>query len=134
MRIFQILIALIFCIIAAGFVFKSAIPYDLRWPLLGILIGISVLILKKMAGLKIFYFENSGFVFTIKYYHPAKKGIIFPLIEYPVDTVRTFKIERSFFTNTIIIDVSSKEKSRQIRIKVADINDGDYYKMANSLK
>ncbi len=134
MRVWQFLLVFNCCLAVCGFVLQSLIPVELRWPLLGMFLVISILIIKKITSLKVFQFENSGFIFSIKYYHPSKKGIVFPLVEYPVHKLRSFKIERSVFADIIVIDVDLKEKEMPFRIKirVSDINDRDYRKMVNS--
>jgi hypothetical protein len=134
MRILQLLLGFICCLTIGGYILRSFIPIEFRWPLLGVSLVISLLILRKLMNLKVFHFENSGFIFSIKYYHPSKKKIVFPLIEYPVNKLRSLKIERSVFADVIVIDVDLKEKEMpfRIKIKVSDISDRDYRKMVNS--
>ncbi|MFP7654273.1 hypothetical protein [Chryseobacterium proteolyticum] len=134
MRILQFLLAMNCCLALAGSVLKSFIPLELRWTLVGVFFVVSLIILKKITNLKVFQFENSGFIFSIKYYHPSKKGIVFPLVEYPVNKLRSLKMERSMFADIIVIEVDLKEKEMpfKIKIKVSDISDSDYRKMVNS--
>jgi len=107
---------------------------ELRWLLLGFFIIVAIVNAIKIARLKVFHFENDGVVFMIKYYHPAKKGVIFPLIKYPVSDIRTLKIERTLYSNVIILDVNLEKKGRplHIKMKVSDISYRAYRNIINS--
>lgn len=134
MNILLIFLVLIICFLSAGFILKSIIIDDIRITLLWSSCIMIFWIVVKIINLKVFYFENSGLVFCIKYYHPLKKGIILPLIEYPVSRLRKFNIDRSLFLNTLIIDIETKckEAPLQVKIKISYINDIEYKKMLTS--
>ncbi|WP_230036068.1 hypothetical protein [Chryseobacterium sp. Bi04] len=134
MKILQFLFAFNCGLVLVGYTLKSFILVSLRWPWAILFFVISILILRKIVNLRIFQFENSGLVFSIKSYHPLKKGIVSPLVEYPVDYLRSLKIERSVFVDVIVIDIDLKEKETpfRIKIKVSDISDNDYRRMVNS--
>lgn len=134
MKIFQGLLILSCNLAVAAYILTPNIYEYLRWPGITFFIVIGLVCIVKITRLKVFHFENSGVIFTIKYYHPSKKGLIFPAVEYPVDKMRTLKIERSLFSDFIIMDVYLKEKEKLFRIKmrVNGISDSNYRKIANS--
>lgn len=132
-----IILALIFCSIVIGFALKSTINYNLRVPLLILMIILTVAIFNSIKNLRVFQFENIGSTFSIKYYHPFKGGIISPYIEFPISNITRFKIEEYFFKSDVLkIDILIKEKKKTIKIKlkISHLNNSDYRKMENSLE
>ncbi len=93
-----------------------------------------IILVNQIINLRVFYFENTGAVFSIKYYHPLKKGIIKPIVEYPNYLLRAFKIEQSFFADIMIIEILTKQKVniKIIKIKVSNMSKKDQTKIINS--
>lgn len=132
--LFTILI-LLFCITAVGFVFKSLIKYNLRWPLLILMLILKTSIFTWIKNLKVFQFENIGSTFTIKYYHPLKTGIIFPYIEFPIKNINRYTIEKRLLEpNLLKMYIMVKEKPIHFNLKVSHLSNHSYEKIENSLK
>ncbi|MEG1665420.1 MAG: hypothetical protein RR305_00535 [Chryseobacterium sp.] len=96
-----------------------------------------ILIFKSIRSLKVFQFENTGSTFTIKYYHPLNKRIIFPYIELPISSIERFKVEKKILKPDLLkINILIKEKNKivRFRLKVSGLNDESYSKMENSLQ
>lgn len=131
------LILLIFCTIVVGFVFKILIKYYVRWPLLFAMMSLIIVILNWIRGLRIFQFENIGSTFTIKYYHPLNKGVIFPYLEFPIKNVTSFKIEKRILKPDLMkfeILVTKKNKIVRFKLRVLGLNKSAYTKIESSLK
>jgi len=130
-------ILLIFCTILIGFVFKDLIKYYLRWPVLLAMISFIIIMFNWIRELRVFQFENIGSTFTIKYYHPLNKGIIFPYVEFPIKNVTRFKIEKRILKPDLMkfdILVNEKNKIVRFRLRVVGLNTNAYFKIENSLK
>ncbi len=130
-------ILLIFFAILIGFVLKDLIKYYLRWPLLLVMMSLIIIIFNWIRGLRVFQFENIGSTFTIKYYHPLNRGIIFPYVEFPVKNVTRFKIEKRILKPDLMkFDILVNEKNKIVRFKlrVLSLNTIAYTKIENSLK
>ncbi|AZB29768.1 hypothetical protein EB354_11180 [Chryseobacterium balustinum] len=130
-------ILLIFCTILIGFVFKDLIKYYLRWPVLLAMISFIIIMFNWIRELRVFQFENIGSTFTIKYYHPLNKGIIFPYVEFPIKNVTRFKIEKRILKPDLMkfdILVNEKNKIVRFRLRVVGLNRNAYFKIENSLK
>jgi len=130
-------ILLIFCTILIGFVFKDLIKYYLRWPVLLAMISFIIIMFNWIRELRVFQFENIGSTFTIKYYHPLNKGIIFPYVEFPIKNVTRFKIEkRNLQPDLMKFDILVNEKNKivRFRLRVVGLNTNAYFKIENSLK
>lgn len=130
-------ILLIFFAILIGFVLKDLIKYYLRWPLLLVTMSLIIIIFNWIRGLRVFQFENIGSTFTIKYYHPLNRGIIFPYVEFPVKNVTKFKIEKRILNPDLMkFDILVNEKNKIVRFKlrVLGLNTIAYTKIENSLK
>ncbi|SUX46016.1 Uncharacterised protein [Chryseobacterium indoltheticum] len=130
-------ILLIFCTILIGFVFKDLIKYYLRWPVLLAIISFIIIMFNWIRELRVFQFENIGSTFTIKYYHPLNKGIIFPYVEFPIKNVTRFKIEKRILKPDLMkfdILVNEKNKIVRFRLRVVGLNTNAYFKIENSLK
>ncbi|WP_157676784.1 hypothetical protein [Chryseobacterium sp. T16E-39] len=121
-------------LVIAGYILESFIGEDIEWALLTVSTVLFGLILTNIIRLRVFHFENTGAVFSIKYYHPIKRGVIFPHIDYPVNRLRAFKIEESLMAKKIVIEVNSQQKETPLRIKVkaSNISDKDYHRMIKS--
>lgn len=134
MRILILLLVIDILLVIAGFILKSFIEKSIEWVLLSASVLLFLWILSSIIRLRVFHFENTGAVFSIKYYHPIKKGIVFPFVDYPVNRLRTFKIEESLMAKKILIEVNSQQKEDPIRIKVkaSNISDKDYHRMIKS--
>ena len=134
MRILITLLIVDIFLIVTGFILESFINENIEWPLLGLSIVFFLLILTNIMRLRVFHFENTGAVFSIKYYHPIKKGIIFPHVDYPVTRLRAFKIEKSLLAKMVVIEVNTQQKEYPLRIKVkaSNISDKDYLRMMKS--
>lgn len=112
-------ILLIFFAILIGFVLKDLIKYYLRWPLLLAMMSLIIIIFNWIRGLRVFQFENIGSTFTIKYYHPLNRGIIFPYVEFPVKNVTRFKIEKRILKPDLMkFDILVNEKNKIVRFKL----------------
>ncbi|MBT2621936.1 hypothetical protein [Chryseobacterium sp. ISL-6] len=118
-----------------GYVLKSLINEELRWPLVFLSFLLTLFIIYRLMKLRVFYFENNGVIFSIKYHHPLKKSIIYPVVEYPVNRLRTFKRVQLLFSDMFIIEVGSNEKDspKRIKIKVSGLSSRDYLDIINSL-
>ncbi|QQQ29092.1 hypothetical protein JJL46_03525 [Chryseobacterium indoltheticum] len=130
-------ILLIFFAILIGFVLKDLIKYYLRWPLLLVTMSLIIIIFNWIRGLRVFQFENIGSTFTIKYYHPLNRGIIFPYVEFPIKNVTKFKIEKRILNPDLMkFDILVNEKNKIVRFKlrVLGLNTIAYTKIENSLK
>lgn len=130
-------ILLIFCTILIGFVFKDLIKYYLRWPVLLAMISFIIIMFNWIRELRVFQFENIGSTFTIKYYHPLNKGIIFPYVEFPIKNVTRFKIEKRILKPDLMkfdILVNEKNKIVRFRLRAVGLNTNAYFKIENSLK
>lgn len=130
-------ILLIFCTILIGFVLKDWIKYYLRWPLLLAMMSLIIIISNWIRGLRIFQFENIGSTFTIKYYHPLNRGIIFPYLEFPIKNVTRFKLEKRLLKPDLMkfdILVSEKNKIVRFKLRVLSLNTMAYTKIESSLK
>ena len=130
-------ILLIFFAILIGFVLKDLIKYYLRWPLLLVMMSLIIIIFNWIRGLRVFQFENIGSTFTIKYYHPLNRGIIFPYVEFPIKNVTRFKIEKRILKPDLMkFDILVNEKNKIVRFKlrVLCLNTIAYTKIENSLK
>ncbi|SUX48709.1 hypothetical protein [Chryseobacterium indoltheticum] len=136
MNFLVVILGLIFCVTVIGFVLKSLIIYNLRVPLL-ILIGILIIIIfNSLKNLRIFQFENVGSTFSIKHYHPLKRGIISPYVEFPITNITRFKIEEKFLKSDLLkIDILVKKNSSiiKIKLKISNLKSNDYRKMENSI-
>lgn len=134
MRILMILLVIDVFLVIAGFILESFIQENIEWPLLAISAVFFLLILNSIIRLRVFHFENTGAVFSIKYYHPIKKGIIFPQVDYPVTRLKALKLERSLLAKNVVIEVSTQQKENPLRIKVkaSNISDKDYHRMMKS--
>ncbi|WP_435524187.1 hypothetical protein [Chryseobacterium indoltheticum] len=120
-----------------GFVLKNLIVYYLRWPLFMAMIIVVILIFYQIKRLKVFQFENTGSTFTIKYYHPLNKRIIFPYVEFPISSITGFKIEKKLIRQDILkIEILLREKRRVVcfKFKVSGLSDESYAKIQNSLQ
>lgn len=112
-------IILIFCTIFVGVVLKDLIKYYLRWPLLIVMLSSIIVIFNWIRGLRVFQFENIGSTFTIKYYHPLNRGVIFPYVEFPIRNVTRFKIEKRILKPDLMkFDILVNEKNRIVRFKL----------------
>lgn len=130
-------ILLIFCTILIGFVLKDLIKYYLRWPLLLAMMSLIIVIFNWIRGLKVFQFENIGSTFTIKYYHPLNRGIIFPYVEFPIKNVTRFKIEKKILKPDLMkFDILVNEKNKIVLFKfsVLSLNTIAYIEIEKSLK
>lgn len=128
---------LIFSTIVLGFILSHLITNYLRWPLFVMMILLIILIFKSIRNLKVFQFENTGSTFTIKYYHPLNKKIIFPHIELPISSIERFKIEKRILKPDLLkINILIKEKNKIVgfRLKVSGLSDTCYSKIENSLQ
>lgn len=136
MNIFLGILILDIFLIITGFILKFFIDENFRWPLFFFSLALGVIIIIRLINLRIFQFENSGAIFSIKRYHPLKKGIVFPMVEYPVNMLRTLKRDRFLFSDFIIIEVHSKKKDKLIRfnIKVSSFGEREYRRMKNSFQ
>lgn len=134
MRILIALLIIDVSLVVAGYILKSFIEEDIEWLLLSVSVILFSLILTSIMRLRVFHFENTGAVFSIKYYHPIKRGIVFPCIDYPVNRLRAFKMKRSLLAKIVIIEVNSQQKENPLRIKVkaSNISDKDYHRMIKS--
>ncbi|MBK1897333.1 hypothetical protein [Chryseobacterium paridis] len=134
MRILMALLVIDVLLVIAGCILKSYIHENIEWPLLSISIIIFLLILNNIIRLRVFHFENTGAVFSIKSYHPIKTGVVRPHIDYPVNRLRALKMKRSMMAKIVIIEVNSQQKETPLRIKVkaSSISDKDYVRMINS--
>lgn len=134
MRILLALLILNIFFIIAGYVLRSLIHEDIQLPLLGLGLVFLVLIISRIIRLRVFHFENTGAVFSIKSYHPVKRGIIFPSVDYPVNRLRAFKIEKSLMAKNIVVEVNTQQKENPLRVKLSasSITDKDYMRMINS--
>lgn len=134
MRILLMLFILNVFLMITGYVLRSFIPEDLRWPVLGVSAIFLILIVSRIVRLRVFHFENTGAVFSIKSYHPVKRGIIFPSVDYPVNRLRAFKIEKSLMAKNIVVEVNTQQKENPLRVKLnaSSITDKDYMRMINS--
>ncbi|MEY8760016.1 hypothetical protein [Chryseobacterium tongliaoense] len=136
MNIFLGILILDIFLTVAGFILKSFIDESFRWPLFFFSLALGLFIIIQLINLRIFHFENSGAIFSIKRYHPLKSNVAFPVVEYPVNMLRTLKKERFLFSDFIIIEVHSKKKNKLIRfsIKVSSFSERDYRRMRNSFQ
>lgn len=137
MNFLFILLILVFSKIILSFILNHLITYYLRWPLFLMMILFIILIFKSIRSLKVFQFENTGSTFTIKYYHPLNKRIIFPYIELPISSIERFKVEKKILKPDLLkINILIKEKNKivRFRLKVSGLNDESYSKMENSLQ
>ncbi|WP_261512751.1 hypothetical protein [Chryseobacterium paludis] len=134
MRLLLTLLILNIFLMIAGYVLRSLIHEDLQLPLLGASLVFLLLIISRIIRLRVFHFENTGAVFSIKSYHPVKRGIIFPSVDYPVNRLRAFKIEKSLMAKNIVVEVNTQQKENPLRVKLkaSNITDKDYMRMINS--
>lgn len=136
MNLLLTILALISCATIVAFILKSLITYNFRVLLL-ILMMISIIVtFNLIKNLRIFQFENTGSTITIKYYHPLKRGIIFPYLEYPISNITRFKIEENFLKSDLLkIDILVKENNRiiKIKLKISSLKNYDYRQMKDSL-
>jgi len=134
MRILMALLIIDVFLAIGSYILKSFIEESILWTILSASLVVFVLTLTSIIRLRVFHFENTGAVFSIKYYHPLKKGVIFPSVDYPVNRLRAFKIEESLMAKKIVIEVNSQQKESPVRIKVkaSNISDKDYHRMIKS--
>lgn len=60
-------------------------------------------------------FENSGYVLTVKKRHPfASKGIVFPILEFPLDLLKECDIKKQSLL--LIVENSQRSKTHQFKI------------------
>jgi len=60
-------------------------------------------------------FENSGYVLTVKKRHPfASKGIVFPILEFPLDLLKECDIKKHSLL--LIVENSQGSKTHQFKI------------------
>lgn len=120
-----------------GFILKHLIIHYLRWPFFMTMILLIILIFYQIRSLKVFQFENTGSIFTIKYYHPLNKRVIFPYVEFPISSISRFKIEKKLLRQDILkIDILLREKRKVVgfKFKVSGLTDESYAKIQNSLQ
>ena len=132
-----VFLILIVGIAITGFILKNLIIHYLRWPFFIVMVLLIILIFYQIRRLKIFQFENTGSTFTIKYYHPLNKRIIFPYVEFPISSITGFKIEKKLIKQDILkIDILLREKRKVVgfKFKVSGLNDESYTKIQNSLQ
>lgn len=135
MNFLFLLIFIIFCTTVVGIIIKSLIKYSYRLPLFILMIILTVIIFKWIKSLRVFEFENIGSTFTIKYYHPLKRGIIFPYLEFPIENVTHFQMEeKRIKSNVLKINILLKEKDKILRfkLKVSNLSKNSYKKMKKS--
>lgn len=135
MRILQLVFILISCLLVCCYIFRFLMKKELILMAAFILVMINMIIIKKIFNLKIFEFENTGAVFSIKAYHPFNKKIISPILEYPVDRLLNIRIRRLFFTDLVIVDIDTDHKGPHLRfkIKTSNISTHFYNKMLTSI-
>lgn len=135
MKTLFILLVLNCLFTCSGIILKSLIKTELRWPLFCLSILITFIILKAMFNIRVLQFENIGATFSIKSYHPLKKGIIFPVLEFPVASVQSLTRENSLMSDSILITVMNhNNKKNRFKIKVTHLSDTDFKKIRGSLK
>lgn len=130
-------ILLLVCATLVGFVLKNLINSYLRWPLLIAIMSFIIVLFNWIRKLRVFQFENIESTFTIKYYHPLKKGIIFPYVEFPIKNVTRFKIEKRILKPDLIkfdIFINEKNKTVRFKLRVTCLKQSSYAKIENSLK
>ncbi|MCA6067787.1 hypothetical protein JI747_011400 [Chryseobacterium sp. RG1] len=114
---------------------KSTIIGGLRWPLLFFSSVISFLFLQGILNLKILQLENTGAIFSVKRYHPLKKGVVFPVAEFPVYSVRLLERQKSILEDNIIITViTDNNVKKQLKIPVRCLHDDDFKKIKISIE
>ena len=137
MNFLLLILALIFFSTVVGFVLKSVIKYNLRLPLLVLGIILIITILNWIRNLRIFQFEIIGSTVSIKYYHPFKRGVIFPYLEFPITDMIRFRIEKTNLKSDLLkIDLLIEEKTRivKIKLKISNLGHNAYQEMENSLR
>jgi len=110
--------------------------YDI-WFLLIVGLILTGMIFKWIKSLRVFHFENIGSTFSIKYYHPLNRGIIFLYLEFPISNITRFKIKQRFWkTDLIKIDILITERNKivRFRLKVSNLDDDSFHKIEHSLK
>lgn len=134
LKLLSLLLLLIFCTFSAVYLVKSNIDSMLLLILLGACILVSALIIIKMIKIRVFHFENTGEVFSIRYYHPLKKGLIFPVMEYPVNKLQTLKIESGLTSEILIVEILSRKTGKVVKAKlnVSDVERKDIWHLMNS--
>lgn len=132
-----VFLILIVGIAITGFILKNLIIHYLRWPFFIVMVLLIILIFYQIRRLKIFQFENTGSTFTIKYYHPLNKRMIFPYVEFPISSITGFKIEKKLIGQDVLrIEILLREKRRVVcfKFKVSGLSDESYAKIQNSLQ
>ncbi len=118
-----------------GFMMKTVIKTELRWPLLCLSLVVTIFLLKQIWHLRVIQFENTGAVFSVKSYHPLQKGIIFPVLEFPITAVKAVEREKSILSDNVIVTINSKNnKKNRFKIAVTHISNQEFSKIKNSFK
>ena len=107
--------ALIFiCVVLIIFTFLLRIPDKL---IIFIVLAIVLVILFKIfIDLKAFIYEDSGEIISIKSYHPLKKKIYSPGLEFPVKQLKDYVIRENIegYSVAIIIESLRKKEIRRV--------------------
>ncbi len=113
-----------------GFMMKTVIKTELRWPLLCLSLVVTIFLLKQIWHLRVIQFENTGAVFSVKSYHPLQKGIIFPVFEFPITAVKAVEREKSILSDNVIVTINSKNnKKKRFKIAVTHISNQEFSKI-----
>ena len=114
--------------------FLPPLNHFIKWLLFIVSLSLFIITIKYFTNLKVFHFENTGMLFSVRHYHPLKKGNITPIIEYPVNRFQSLKIENASPSSSIIIFVIiTKEKKRRFHIKVSGISNQELKLIEKSL-
>ncbi|SEH32512.1 hypothetical protein SAMN05421593_1825 [Chryseobacterium culicis] len=136
MRISLFIFIVICCLLACCYLFRFLMGKEYAQIAGGTLVMANIMIIRKIFSLKVFEFENTGAVFSIKTYHPLHNNTPSPVIEYPLDKLLDIKIRRLLFADIVIVDVYAEHTDSHLRfkIKTSNVSTDFYNKMLSSIE